>query len=87
MEKVKILWTDDEIDLLVPHILFLEGKGYSVSKARSGDEAIDLFKYNVFDIVFLDENMPGLSGLEVLVELKKINKNILPISKCGCQKL
>ena len=76
MEKVKILWTDDEIDLLVPHILFLEGKGYSVSKARSGDEAIDLFKSNVFDIVFLDENMPGLSGLEVLVELKKINKNI-----------
>ncbi len=76
MEKVKILWTDDEIDLLVPHILFLEGKGYSVSKARSGDEAIDLYKSNVFDIVFLDENMPGLSGLEVLVELKKINKNI-----------
>ena len=55
MDKVKILWADDEIDLLKPHILFLENKGYEVIKAKSGDEAIDLVIENHFDVVFLDE--------------------------------
>ena len=62
MKKVRILWTDDEIDLLRPHILFLEEKGYSVSTASNGDDAIGLVKDNNFDLIFLDENMPGLSG-------------------------
>ena len=58
MEKVQILWADDEISLLKPHILFLKEKGYDVSTATSGDEALDLVKAKQFDIVFLDENMP-----------------------------
>lgn len=70
MEKVKILWADDEIELLKPHILFLQEKGYEVTSVNNGDEAIDLYKANYFDIVFLDENMPGLSGLETLSEMK-----------------
>lgn len=70
MEKIKILWVDDEIDLLKPHITFLETKGYEVSPASGGVEALELVKNHVYDIVFLDENMPGLSGLEVLGEIK-----------------
>lgn len=76
MDKVKILWTDDEIDLLKPHIMFLEAKGYNVTTAKSGDDALEQIADNYFDIVFLDENMPGLSGLEVLVEIKKIRKSL-----------
>lgn len=68
--SVKILWADDEIDLLKPHIIFLEQKGYDISTAKSGDEALDLIQSNNFDIVFLDENMPGLSGLETLSQIK-----------------
>lgn len=70
MEKVKILWADDEIDMLKPHILFLEQKGYDVATSNNGDEALDLLKQNHFDIVFLDENMPGLSGIETLEQIK-----------------
>lgn len=65
-----ILWTDDEIDLLKPHILFLENKGYRVLTASSGSEALDLVSDNEIDIIFLDENMPGLSGIETLERLK-----------------
>jgi CheY-like chemotaxis protein len=68
--KIKILWADDEIDLLKPHIIFLQQKGYEVFTAISGDEALDLIGKNNFDIVFLDENMPGLSGLETLSQIK-----------------
>ncbi|WP_350285952.1 bifunctional response regulator/alkaline phosphatase family protein [uncultured Croceitalea sp.] len=71
MSKISILWVDDEIDLLKPHILFLEKKGYSVTTCQSGQEAIDEIAEKPFDIVFLDENMPGLSGLETLSEIKK----------------
>lgn len=70
MDKVSILWADDEIDLLKPHILFLEEKGYHMITANNGDDALDALKSNVVDIVFLDENMPGLSGLETLVKIK-----------------
>ena len=62
----KILWADDEIDLLRPHILFLEEKGYEVITVNNGIDAVDAVKANDVDIVFLDENMPGLSGLETL---------------------
>jgi hypothetical protein len=62
MDKINILWADDEIELLKPHILFLQDKGYEVHTANCGDDALDLFKERDFDIVFLDENMPGLSG-------------------------
>ncbi len=68
---IKILWADDEIDLLRPHIIFLEQKGYSVTPVVSGTDAIEACSNTHFDVVFLDENMPGLSGLETLLEIKK----------------
>lgn len=72
IRSVKILWADDEIDLLKPHVIFLETKGYEVSTVNNGDDAIEEVKKNKFDIIFLDENMPGLSGLETLMEIKKL---------------
>jgi DNA-binding response OmpR family regulator len=76
MDKINILWVDDEIDLLKPHLLFLKEKGYEVSTATNGHDALEQIKKNPFDIVFLDENMPGLSGLETLSQLKNINADL-----------
>lgn len=76
MNKVNILWADDEIDLLKPHILFLKEKGYEVKTAKSGDEAVGMIKAETFDIVFLDENMPGLSGLETLSRIKDYRSDL-----------
>ena len=78
MDKIKILWADDEIDLLKPHILFLEDKGYEVLSTQSGDDALDILDDERVDIVFLDENMPGLSGLETL-EIMKAKHPSLPV--------
>lgn len=78
MSKIKILWVDDEIDLLKPHILFLEKKNYEVTKCQSGTEAIEIIDDHNFDIIFLDENMPGLSGLETLSEIKE-KKDSIPV--------
>lgn len=68
---LRILWADDEIDLLRPHLLFLEGKGFHVTAVNSGVEALDLLVGEVFDLVFLDEQMPGLNGLETLQRIKE----------------
>ncbi len=68
--KPKILWADDEIELLKPHVLFLEQKGYDVTTVNNGREAVSLVKERSFDLVFLDENMPGISGLQALQEIK-----------------
>ncbi len=76
MNKINILWVDDEIDLLKPHILFLEGKNYIVTKAQSGTEALEEIENKNFDIVFLDENMPGLTGIETLHEIKEKQANL-----------
>jgi CheY-like chemotaxis protein len=76
LKKIKILWTDDEIDLLKPHILFLQEKGYEVEIATNGNDAVELIQNNYFDLVFLDENMPGLSGIETLNKIKLINSTI-----------
>ena len=76
MEKDSILWVDDEIDLLKPHILFLKEKGYDVTTANNGNSAIELIEKNIFDIVFLDENMPGLTGIETLTKIKNIFPNL-----------
>lgn len=76
MQNYKILWADDEIDLLRPHILFLEKKGYDVTPVNSGFDALDLCNKEYFDVVFLDENMPGMSGLEVLAKIKARLPNI-----------
>lgn len=73
MQEAKILWADDEIDLLRPHILLLEEKGYSVKTVTNGNDAVDAFRKDDFDLVFLDENMPGLTGLETLTILKGIS--------------
>ncbi|WP_262910803.1 bifunctional response regulator/alkaline phosphatase family protein [Wocania arenilitoris] len=73
---INILWVDDEIDLLKPHILFLEKKNYKVTTCTSGTDAIDVLDEAKFDIVFLDENMPGLTGLETLNEIKEKQDNL-----------
>ena len=78
MTTIQILWVDDEIDLLKPHILFLERKNYEVTRCTNGADAINLVDHKNFDIVFLDENMPGLSGLATLSEIKQKQPN-LPI--------
>ena len=76
MNNINILWVDDEIDLLKPHILFLEKKNYKVTTCTSGTEAIEILEDTNFDIVFLDENMPGLTGLETLNEIKERRDNL-----------
>ena len=72
----RILWADDEIDLLRPYVIFLKEKGYSVTTVTNGKDAIDLCQKESFDIIFLDENMPGLSGLETLTQIKTIDPNV-----------
>lgn len=76
--QVKILWADDEIDVLKPHIIFLESKGYEVATVNNGSEAVEMSAENNYDIVFLDENMPGISGLEALSRIKE-DKPSVPV--------
>jgi CheY-like chemotaxis protein len=76
MRKIRILWIDDEIDLLRPHIIFLQEKGYEVDIATNGTDAIEIVRDGHFDIIFLDENMPGLSGLETLSQIKVLEPNL-----------
>ena len=71
-----ILWADDEIDLLKPHILFLESKGYLVQAVTNGLDALEKVQESYYDMVFLDENMPGLSGLDTLTRIKEIKPNL-----------
>ncbi len=70
LNRGKILWADDEIDLLRSHVMFLEGKGFQVTTVTNGDDAIALCEQRRFDIVLLDETMPGKDGLETLAILK-----------------
>ncbi len=74
--KGNILWVDDEIDLLKPHIILLERRGYRVDTATNGSDAIELAKRKHFNLVFLDETMVGMSGLEVLPKLKDIDRSL-----------
>ncbi|MBX9852741.1 MAG: PglZ domain-containing protein [Cytophagaceae bacterium] len=76
MQRYNILWADDEIDLLKPHIIFLHSKGYDVTPVHSGADAIEKCNEDNFDIVFLDENMPGMSGLETLSHIKTTKPNV-----------
>ncbi|MBO4906005.1 MAG: bifunctional response regulator/alkaline phosphatase family protein [Bacteroidaceae bacterium] len=66
-----LLWVDDEIDILKAHIIFLQKKGYEVDTASNGYDAIDLCQQHTYDLILLDENMPGLSGLETLQRIKE----------------
>src|SRR3989338_5878573 len=68
----KILWVDDEIDLLKSHVLLLQEKGYSVETAANGEDAVEMVKEGHFDLVFLDEMMPGMGGLRTLARMKEI---------------
>ncbi|MCM1522291.1 MAG: PglZ domain-containing protein [Muribaculaceae bacterium] len=74
----KILWADDEIDLLKPHIMFLKAKGYDVDAVCSGADALDMANETEYDLIILDENMPGLTGLETLQRVK-ISKPHIPV--------
>ena len=76
MSKERILWADDEIDLLKPHILFLENKGYEVETVTNGRDAIDMLSNQIFNLIILDENMPGISGLEALQRIKILQPNV-----------
>lgn len=76
MSKIKILWADDEIDHLKAHIMFLEEKGYEITTVNNGLDATEKVKEIHFDLVFLDENMPGLSGIETLKIIKEEDGNI-----------
>ena len=72
----RILWADDEIHLLKPYVIYLQEKGYEVTPVNTGQDAIDACRTQQFDIVFLDENMPGLSGLEALQEIKEAHPTL-----------
>ena len=75
-QKFTILWADDEIDLLKPHILFLEQKGYEITTVNSGVDAIEEVEEKNFDVVFLDEMMPGMTGLETLQQIKQLKPQV-----------
>ena len=72
----RLLWVDDEIEMLKAHILFLQKKDYEVVTASNGPDALDLCREQRFDLILLDENMPGLSGLETLMRLKDIAPHV-----------
>ncbi len=76
MNKITILWADDEIDLLKPSIMFLENKGYQVIPVTNGKDAIEKVAQKGVDVVFLDESMPGLTGLETLSRIKEIDYHV-----------
>lgn len=73
MSNGLLLWVDDEIEQLRSHILFLEKKGYEVEKVSNGQDALDLCREKTYDLILLDENMPGISGLETLARIKEIS--------------
>lgn len=76
---MKLLWIDDEIDLLKPFIYLLQQEGYDVQTATSGEDGVKLASKEVFDLIFLDEIMPGVDGLEVLRKIKNENSQQLVV--------
>lgn len=81
MSNGLLLWIDDEIELLKAHIIFLEKKGYEVQTVSNGPDAIELCRQQTFDLILLDEMMPGLSGLETLIRIKDIQP-ATPVVMC-----
>jgi len=76
MKEKRILWADDEIDLLQPHIIFLQSKGYKIDTVTNGDDAISKVKEFFYDIVLLDEMMTGIDGLTTLNEIKALHPQL-----------
>ena len=76
MTNGRILWADDEMELLRPHLLFLERKGYDVVTATNGTDAVELCKQQQFDVILLDEMMPGITGLQALERIKLIQPTV-----------
>jgi CheY-like chemotaxis protein len=77
LDKITILWADDEIELLKPQLKFLESKGYAVVTVTNGHDAVDTYASDpTIDVVFLDESMPGLTGLETLPRIKELNQRV-----------
>ncbi len=76
MQRIKILWVDDEIDMLKPFVIFLEDRGYEVETVSNGSDAVTMVTNKAFDLVLLDEMMPGMNGLATLMEMKKINSSL-----------
>ena len=72
----RLLWVDDEIDLLKAHILYLEKKNYEVRTATNGYDALEICQSEIFDLILLDENMPGINGLETLARIKEIRPSV-----------
>ena len=72
MSNGLILWVDDEIELLKAHIIFLEKKNYNITTVSNGTDAIEICRQQTFDLIMLDEMMPGLTGLETLQHIKEI---------------
>jgi DNA-binding response OmpR family regulator len=72
----RLLWVDDEIDLLRPHLLFMQGRGYHVDAASNGDDALELVRVSGYDLILLDEQMPGRTGLEVFDEIRRIDPRV-----------
>ncbi|MBQ1645511.1 MAG: bifunctional response regulator/alkaline phosphatase family protein [Prevotella sp.] len=81
MSNGLILWVDDEIELLKAHIIFLEKRGYEVITVSNGTDAIDQCRQHTFDLIMLDEMMPGLTGLETLQRIKEITPTT-PVVMC-----
>ena len=73
---MRILWIDDEIEMFKAHRLYLENKGYEVRCCTNGYDALEELKAETCDLIFLDENMPGLSGLDTLSEIKVLRPEV-----------
>ena len=82
---VKILWVDDEVELLKPHVLFLKQKGYEVDTCNNGYDAIDMAAEGAYDLIILDEMMPGMTGLETLPKIKEVRPTtpVIMVTRCG----
>lgn len=76
MKQNRLLWVDDEIELLRSHIIFLAEKGYLVDTVTNGEDAVSSVKEKNYDLIFLDEMMAGMGGLETLARIKEINSTI-----------
>jgi DNA-binding response OmpR family regulator len=75
-KAINILWVDDEVEFLKPHIMYLRQNGYVVNTANNGLDAIQEISEHRYDVIFMDENMPGLSGIETISRIREINSNI-----------